>query len=140
MRVVRELVRVGSVAGLVALLLTANRVDADVDPPRARSVSFLGPLSECPSEASLDGRVKELLGPGLPEGVFARVEVQQGTEGYHVTVTILSPRARGERHFTSPTCALAVETAAVIVAISMDPSRARDLSGHVIDAEGAAAL
>jgi hypothetical protein len=90
---------------------------------------------ECPSGDSVRARVLALVGPGA--GVQATVEVTRAAAGlscdarslggcgqYHVALRVRVAGSIGERALEAPTCDVAAESAAVVLALSAASMRA----------------
>jgi len=99
----------------------------------AGTITFLGPEAECPTPAYVDERIGRLLGSGVHGSGMARVLVTRSQSGYDAVVSIETEKGRGERRFSANSCQLAADTAALIVAISLFPERAGELTSRAND-------
>jgi hypothetical protein len=92
-----------------------------------RAVTFSTTAPDCPRERYLDERVTRLVGSEA-RGATAHVDVTKSGGRFDVVVKVEGNQADGERRFSAETCLLAVDAAALIVAISMFPERASELT------------
>lgn len=77
----------------------------------------------CPSEAVLRDEVRRLLGGAEPDfsTVQARARIEPEDDGFALTLTVTSPDGSSERRLSAPTCAPLVESAALYLAMAVDP-------------------
>jgi hypothetical protein len=103
----------------------------------------------CPSADALRARVIEHLGRPLREGeVDARLEVARRGAAWRVVMTVQTEAGEGERALEAASCGELAESAALILALTIDPlagtdpdelARAAAPPGEVADDEGTAA-
>jgi len=91
------------------------------------TVTLSGTAPGCPGESYLNDRVARLVGADVREAA-AHVSVTPSAGRYDVVVSVRRNETSGERRFSADTCALAVDAAALVVAISIFPERALELT------------
>lgn len=101
----------------------------------SRGVTLASASPDCPGESYLDQRVTRLVGSDARGGT-AHVDVAKSEGRYDVVVTVRGNQTGGQRRFSAETCVLAVDAAALIVAISMFPERASELTQRANEPPG----
>jgi hypothetical protein len=104
------------------LLLAKSSFAAE---PLAVTFSSAGP--GCPAAKDLNDRVARLVGTDVREA-SAHVSVTPNAGRYDVVVSVRGKETGGERRFSADSCALAVDAAALVIAISIFPERALELT------------
>src|SRR5262245_46012613 len=110
----------------LVLLLTWLGFTRPAQAEAPKLVELSAPDAGCPSEDYLNGRVLRLIGEDASERGSASVIVRKTEDGYAVSLSIQSAAGTGERHFDAASCRLGVDTAALIVVISLYPDRAAE--------------
>jgi len=92
--------------------------------PRASAteLSWDAPAS-CPDRATVETRVEKLVG-GAKSDVVAEARVTTTKDGYHLTLVTTRGGVRGERALDDASCDALAESAALIVAMAIDPAAA----------------
>jgi hypothetical protein len=120
------------VLGLVGVFLLFARAAQAGD---MSHLTLSGAPAECPDVGYFRDRVAALAEGDAGDRGSADVRVAQNGDHYDVVVAVRIKGAHGERRFSSNTCRLAVDAAAVIVAISLFPERAGDVARRAGDAD-----
>ncbi|MGH1347371.1 MAG: hypothetical protein ACRBN8_37765 [Nannocystales bacterium] len=78
----------------------------------------------CPSEAALQGEVRRLLGGADPDWSVVRVEgrIEKTAEGYGLTLVVETADGSTQRRLSAPSCDPLVDSAALYVAMAVDPA------------------
>jgi hypothetical protein len=84
--------------------------------------------ADCPSRDTVVAEVRRLLGGKIdnPDNVSARAEITR-RESYHLHLTLSVGGSERARDVEAPTCAALGDTAALIVALAIDPNAGDDL-------------
>ncbi len=78
----------------------------------------------CPSQASLQGEVRRLLGGAAPDWSVVRVDgrIQQSADGFGLTLVVETADGSTQRRLSAPSCEPLVDSAALYVAMAVDPA------------------
>jgi hypothetical protein len=89
--------------------------------PVARAVTWRAPAG-CPAAASVTARIAQHLGEdAVPAGVAIAAVVKRRGGRWHLTLRLRTAEGEGERKVEAASCAELAETAALIVALAIDP-------------------
>jgi hypothetical protein len=109
----------------LALLLCAGALCAHAArADDALKLSWSAPAG-CPPRDAVIGEVRRLLGGAIdnPKGVSARAEIRaRGASDYQLYIALRSDQGERTRDMQAPTCAELADAAALIIALSIDPS------------------
>lgn len=78
----------------------------------------------CPSQASLQGEVRRLLGGADPDWSVVRVDgrIQETADGFGLTLVVETADGSTQRRLSAPRCEPLVDSAALYVAMAVDPA------------------
>ena len=94
------------------------------EPPSNVELAWSAP-AECPGRASVEREIRANLAGSTVAGnaVVARASVARAGDKWHVDLAIRSGQGSGERSFDAASCAELASAVALIVALTVDPSR-----------------
>jgi hypothetical protein len=100
----------------VAALAIAPRASAD-------ELTWESPAG-CPDRPNVEQRIQKLLGAAAKTEVVVEGRVTATKGGYHLALTTTRDGARGERSLDDASCEALADSAALIVAMAIDPAAA----------------
>jgi membrane-associated protease RseP (regulator of RpoE activity) len=93
--------------------------------PRASAVELTWESpAGCPDRPNVEQRIVKLVGPAAKAEVLVEGRVTVTKTGYHLALTTTREGARGERALDDASCEALADSAALIVAMAIDPAAA----------------